>query len=54
MEHNDLHFIEGYSCAEYKAKIFHISDASLKNLDEMDSMPHIKFYTKFIFLGRER
>lgn len=51
MEHNDLHFIEGYSCAEYKAKIFHISDASLKNLDEMDSMPHLKFYTKFTSLG---
>jgi hypothetical protein len=32
MEHTDLHFIEGYSCAEYKAKIFHISDASYKIL----------------------
>ena len=27
------------------------SDASPKNLDEMDSMPHLKFYTKFTSLG---
>ena len=51
MEHTDLHFTEGDSCAKYKTKIFHISDASPKNLDEMDSMPHIKFYTKFTSLG---
>ena len=27
------------------------SDASPKNLDEIDSLPHIKFYTKFTALG---
>jgi hypothetical protein len=30
------------------------SDASPKNLDELDPMPHIKFYNRFTSLGEAR